>query len=51
MSSFGVRAVSQWETDEPIWRLDGAYIWTWPLAWRPAVRYPVAAETTLLPVQ
>ncbi len=51
MSSFGVSAVSQCDTDEPGWSVVGAYICTWPLAtWRPAVR-KVAAATTLLPVQ
>ena len=50
MSSFGVSAVSQCETDEPLTRVVGAYICTWPLACRPAVRN-VAAATTALPVQ
>jgi hypothetical protein len=50
MSSFGDTAVSQWETDEPLWSVVGAYIWTWPLACRPAERIPDAA-TTALPVQ
>jgi hypothetical protein len=50
MSSFGVRAVSQWETDDPLTSVPGAYICTWPLACRPAVS-DVPAATTVLPVQ
>jgi hypothetical protein len=51
MTSLGVRSVSQWETEDPFTRVVGAYICTWPLACRPPVKYPVAAATTVLPVQ
>ena len=49
MTSFGVSAVSQCDTDEPFWSVDGAYICTWPPE-RPAVKIDAAART-LLPVQ
>ena len=50
MSSFGEQAVSQCDTEEPLATVVGAYICTWPLACRPALRMPDAA-TTALPVQ
>jgi hypothetical protein len=42
--------VSQCDTDEPEASVVGAYICTWPLACRPALRIP-EAPTTELPVQ
>jgi hypothetical protein len=47
---FGVRTVSQCDTDEPDSTGLGAYIRTWPPD-MPALKYPVAAARTLLPVQ
>ncbi|HXJ35814.1 MAG TPA: hypothetical protein VMS22_17420 [Candidatus Eisenbacteria bacterium] len=38
------------ETDDPLWIGFGAYISTWPLAWRPAERMPLFA-TTAAPTQ
>jgi hypothetical protein len=50
MTSFGLHAVLKCETDEPLSTGLGAYISTWPLAWRPDVRMPLFA-TTAAPTQ
>jgi hypothetical protein len=50
MTSFGLHDVLKCDTDEPLSTGLGAYISTWPLACRPAVRMPLFA-TTVAPTQ